>query len=61
MQKLRELAASWMHERDRGYYIGKDGAIERIWDAGCHKMCRRCQLEKALEEMEAPEAIHKTK
>lgn len=49
IEELRALAASWPHERDRGYYILPDGTEQRLWDSGCHELCRRCALEKLLD------------
>lgn len=48
VDQLRALAASWSHERDRGYYVHPDGREERLWDSGCHNLCRRCALERLL-------------
>lgn len=47
-ERLAALVSSWPHQRDRGYYIRKDGTEERLWDSGCHNQCRRCEIEKFL-------------
>lgn len=53
--KLRQLAQSWTHHRDRGWMeqpIGS-GYWRLLWDSGCYKDCHRCQLEALANEVEA--------
>jgi len=45
---VAELARTWPHKRDRGYYIRTDGSGELLWDSGCGKFCERCSIDKLL-------------
>jgi hypothetical protein len=49
-KRLRNLAASWPHHRDRGWMeqpIGS-GHWRLLWDGGCDQ-CRRCELNQELD------------
>lgn len=48
LDALEKLIRRWPHQRDVGYYLHPDGREERLWEAGCHSLCRRCQLENFI-------------
>jgi hypothetical protein len=51
-KELEKIVGQWYHKRDRGYYIREDGKEELLWDSGCDRFCKKCQMEKWLAKVE---------